>query len=69
MKEIDELRVLAANENKLKCNETCKKFVWSMQGQTFETSVLALPLDNYNLVLGIQWLVDLGDIILNFRKL
>ena len=29
-----------------------------MQGQTFKADVLALPLDNYDLVLGVQWLIE-----------
>ena len=66
---IDELKVIAANGNELRCREVCKAFSWTMQGQTFQANVLALPLDNYDLVLGIQWLVKLGDIIWNFRKL
>ena len=69
MESIDELRVSAANGNKLSCKETCKRFLWTMQGQNFEASVLALPLDNYDLVLGVQWLVGLGDIVWNFKNL
>ena len=40
-----------------------------MQGQSFEAKVLALPLDNYHLVLGVQWLIELGDIVWNFKNL
>ena len=40
-----------------------------MQGQNFKENVLTLPLDNYDLVLGVQWLVELGDIIWNFKEL
>ena len=40
-----------------------------MQGQNFKADVLALPLGNYDLVLGIQWLVELGDILWNFKEL
>ena len=35
----------------------------------FEAEVLALPLDKYDLVLGIQWLKELGDIVWNFKTL
>ena len=63
METIKELKVVTANGNELRCKETCKNFSWKMQGQMFEAEMLALPLDNYDLVLGIQWSVDLRDII------
>ena len=66
---IYELKVIAANGNELRCIKVCKAFSWMMQGQTFQANVLALPLDNYDLVLGILWLVEVGNIIWNFRKL
>ena len=69
MEDIPEFKVMAANGNELFCKETCKKFSWIMQGQQFLTKELALPLDNYDLVLGIQWLVELGDITWNFKEL
>ena len=31
--------------------------------------VLSLPLDNYDLVLDIQWLIELGNIRWNFKDL
>ena len=66
---VPELKVLADNEEKLRCNEICKGFRWSMQGHSFVADVLSLPLGNYDLVLGIQWLVKLKDIWWNFKKL
>ena len=66
---IPELKVSAANGEELTCKEICKGFTWSMQGQSFVTDVLSLPLGNYDLVLGIQWLVELGNIIWNFKEL
>ena len=66
---IPELKVSAANGEELTCREICKGFIWSMQGQSFVADVLSLPLGNYDLVLGIQWLVELGNIIWNFKKL
>ena len=66
---VQELKVLAANGEELRCNEICRGFRWSMQGHSFVADVLALPLGNYDLVLGIQWLVELGDIWWNFKEL
>lgn len=40
-----------------------------MQGMWFSTDVFVLPLDNYDMVLGIQWLAFLDDIVWNFKKL
>ena len=69
MEAIPELKVSAANGEELRCSAVCKGFTWCMQGQTFVADVLALPLGNYNLVLGIQWLVELEDIMWNFKEL
>ena len=69
MEYINELKVLTANGNVLKCKERCRRFPWVMQGQNFVADVLSLPLDNYDLVLGVQWMVELGDIVWNFNKI
>ena len=69
MEIIPELKVAAANGVDLKCNEVCKGFTWTMQGKSFVADVLSLPMGNYDLVLGIQWLVELGNIIWNFKDL
>lgn len=40
-----------------------------MQGYQFQEDFLILPLHNYDMILGIQWLDYLGDIIWKFNKL
>lgn len=40
--EIAPLNVLVGNGNEMKCNQTCREFVWSMQGHLFETDVLII---------------------------
>ena len=67
MEPIPELKVSAANGEELRCKEVCRAFTWVMQGQLFTAEVLSLFLGNYDLVLGIQWLVELRDILWNFK--
>ncbi|XP_070015925.1 uncharacterized protein LOC142174252 [Nicotiana tabacum] len=39
------------------------------KGVSFDLDMLVLPIGGCNMVLGIQWLITLGDIMWNFRKL
>lgn len=45
------------------------KFQWGIQSYQFQEDLYILPLDNYDMILGIQWLAKLGDIVWNFKKL
>ncbi|KAG8369613.1 hypothetical protein BUALT_Bualt14G0031900 [Buddleja alternifolia] len=47
----------------------CREFTWRMQGIMFTTDMMILPLGGCDIVLGIQWLVTLGDINWNFSEL
>ena len=69
LKPIAELKVTTVNGNELICKEICRSFTWGMQCYKFQTDSLILPLDNYDMVLGIQRLFELGDIVWNFKLL
>lgn len=58
-----------ANGEKLQCKFICEGFEWRIQGQEFKGDVYFLPLDNYDWILGIQWLTTLGYILWNFEEL
>lgn len=47
----------------------CKGLTWKMLGVSFDSDMLILPIGGCNMVLGIQWLITLGDIMWNFKKL
>ncbi|KAD7480254.1 hypothetical protein E3N88_03390 [Mikania micrantha] len=67
--EVSLMKVKVANGKEIECNQLCKNFQWLMQGIWFRTDVVLLPLDNYDMVLGIQWLQTLNDIVWNFKNL
>ncbi|KAJ0851953.1 putative nucleotidyltransferase, Ribonuclease H [Helianthus annuus] len=69
LQKVKPVRVTVANGNQLECGLKCKDFKWMMQGVWFVTDVLVLPLENYDMVLGVQWLATLGDIVWNFTDL
>nr|GEW21105.1 hypothetical protein [Tanacetum cinerariifolium] len=69
VKNIPTLNAGVANGHKLTCTQICPKFHWLMQGYWFSIEVLLVPLDSYDMILGIQWLSSIDDIIWNFKKL
>nr|DAD44090.1 TPA_asm: hypothetical protein HUJ06_002320 [Nelumbo nucifera] len=55
--------VSVADGNKVYTTAVCKGFSWQIQGTTFATDCMVLPLGFCDVVLGIQWLSTLGPII------
>ncbi|GKV11569.1 hypothetical protein SLEP1_g22817 [Rubroshorea leprosula] len=47
--------------------EKCDKFEWEVQGHVFTAEVMLLPLREYDLILGIQWLKPLGQVLWDFK--
>ncbi|GAV77759.1 RVP_2 domain-containing protein [Cephalotus follicularis] len=67
--DIPMVNVRIANGEQLHCSKMCKDFQWKVQGYLFEADVFIIHLENYDLILGTQWLASLGDINWNFAKL
>ncbi|GAV86795.1 RVP_2 domain-containing protein [Cephalotus follicularis] len=61
--------VRVAIGEQLPCSKVIRKFTLKIQGYVFGTDVFLIPLENYDLILGIQWLASLGDILWNFVEL
>ena len=55
--------------NTLAISSMVKNFSWQLQKSTFNSDVMLLPLGGCDLVLGIEWLVTLGDIMWNFDRM
>lgn len=69
LSDINPFVVSVADGNKLNRNHVCKGLTWKMQGVAFESNMLNLPIGGYNMVLGVQRSITLGDIIWNFKQL
>ncbi|GJU75271.1 reverse transcriptase [Tanacetum coccineum] len=63
------LQVDVADKNKIMSTSMCKQFTWQLQGETFVTEAMLVPLGGCEIVLGVQWLATLGNIQWNFSEL
>lgn len=61
--------VAVADGSIIHSRQMCKEFIWRMQSVLFTTDFMILPMGGCDMVLGIQWLVTLGDINWNFDHL
>ncbi|KAL4285207.1 hypothetical protein GQ457_16G013510 [Hibiscus cannabinus] len=64
-----QLKVSVADGNVMGTLGECPGVTWEVQNQRFKTDFLVLPLKNCDVVLGIQWLSQLGSINWNFSAL
>lgn len=59
-------QVSLADGKQIQGGEVCKSFNWEMQGQQSCDDTFLLPLTDYDLILGIQWLEPLKRILWDF---
>ena len=67
MEEIPAQSITVADGYNLQCLYVCKGFKWKMHNAIVETDMLIIPLGNCDVVLGIQWLSQLGTIRWDFK--
>lgn len=63
------MRVMVANGNHLISKYECSGFKWRMGEHEFQTTVKTLPMGNYDLVLGVDWLGALGPVTFDYKRL
>lgn len=56
MEDVNNIWVEIGNGQELQCQHRCRNVEWEMPKQTFAIDVYMLPLGNYDMILGIQWL-------------
>ncbi|KAK0589789.1 hypothetical protein LWI29_018546 [Acer saccharum] len=65
---INPLLVEAAGSD-INCSAIYRQFEWELQGVIFKTDLYIIPLGATKMVLGVQWMLTLGDITWNLNKL
>jgi hypothetical protein len=63
------LSVRVANGDRVVCPGVCPALPASVQEEPFKLTCYILPLDGFDVVLGVQWLRTLGPILWDFEKL
>jgi len=69
IEQMQPLNVVVVDGSKISIYSMVKNFKWTIQHTTFTAYMLLLPLGCCDLVLGIEWLIQLSNIIWNFDKL
>lgn len=60
--------VTVADGNHLPCQFVCKDFIWKLHYTEFKSDMLLIPLGSCDMVLGVQWLSDLGIVKWDFKR-
>lgn len=68
-KNIPPMTVTVANGSQLMCKSQCKEFTWVMNKVNYKGSVYILPLGGCDMVLGVQWLEQLGPVTFDYKDL
>ncbi|XP_028214991.1 uncharacterized protein LOC114397062 [Glycine soja] len=69
IEDMDHVSVTVAHGARVQINTMVKGFSWLVQNTTFSSDILLLPLGYCDMILGIKWLITLGNITWNFDKL
>nr|GMC89167.1 Transposon Ty3-G Gag-Pol polyprotein [Ipomoea batatas] len=68
VKSIPPFRVYIGNGDSLRCTVNCEQVPLYLNGTLFPVDLFVLPIKGSEIVLGVQWLQDLGDITHNYAK-
>ena len=58
-----------ANGDRINIMGVCRALVVSIEGGTFIMDCYVIPLEGFDIILGVQWLATLGPAIWDFTKL
>ncbi|KAG6382962.1 hypothetical protein SASPL_157305 [Salvia splendens] len=66
---ISPFRVFVGNGESLRCSYACLQTPISLQGNHFDIDLFILQVKGPDIILGVQWLQELGDVTKNYRDL
>lgn len=66
---VQEFGVQTGSGEQLNCDRKCEKVRLMIQGTRIEADIFVLDVAGCDIVLGVQWLAELGNIVANFRKM
>lgn len=61
-------RVYIGNDNSLVCQHKCLAVFVNLQGTIFNLDVFVLPTEGADMILGVQWLQELGRVTHDYRS-
>ncbi|KAJ4817820.1 polyprotein [Rhynchospora pubera] len=62
------MSVMVANGNKMITDLECKGLKFSLQGHEFQKDMRVLNVTGYDLILGLDWLTELGPMLIDWNK-
>nr|GLL21343.1 uncharacterized protein LOC112097934 [Ipomoea trifida] len=68
VKSIPPFQVYIGNGDSLRCTVNCEQVPLYLNGTLFPVDLFVIPIKGPEIVLGVQWLQDLGDITHNYAK-
>ena len=63
------LRVMVASGEFINCKGCCPKQKPKVEGLEIEPDLYMVPLEDSDIILGVQWLKPLGDVFMNFEHM
>ncbi|KAF7806156.1 Ty3/gypsy retrotransposon protein [Senna tora] len=69
MNEIQPFKVQTGNGAFLVCNHQCKQVKFVVQQHVFIVDLFVMDIKGADVVLGVQWLAELGNIVINHKEL
>jgi hypothetical protein len=62
------LKVVVANGNSLHCSTQLADCIWSTQGVTFQTDFKVIPLQYYDIIVGMDWLENFSPMEIHWKN-